>query len=226
MQEQENLASPGGVAIMVVRTLTTASSPDALLSSYQMGGIIPVADVIRVLNKAKVRFVLVGAYGLAQWRKESRATEDVDVVVATKQIKKAVGVLTDAFPHLEPVDLPVVVRLKERGTDDVLIDVMKPVQQPYCEVFKHTRTLSEQGEKYRIPTLEMAIVMKFCAMTSLYRAAEDKHRDAHDFIRMVKNNADIDKEKLSALGSLIYADGGKDVLKMVRKAKNGETLPL
>ena len=68
--------------------------------------------------------------------------------------------------------------------------------------------------------------MKFCAMTSLYRAAEDKHRDAHDFIRMVKNNADIDKEKLSALGSLIYADGGKDVLKMVRKAKSGETLPL
>ena len=198
----------------------------ALLSSYQMPGIIPVADVIRILNGAKIRFVLVGAYGLVEWRKETRGTEDIDVVVAVKQLKKAVRVLTEAFPHLEPVDLPVVIRLRERGTENVLIDIMKPLQQPYREVFKHAHIVSREGEKFRIPSLEMGMAMKFSAMTSLYRAVEDKYRDAHDFIRMVKNNPEIDDAKLSALGSLIYPEGGQDLLEMVRRAKAGETLRL
>jgi len=190
-----------------------------------MPGVIPVADVIRTLNESKVRFVLVGAYGLAHWRKESRATEDVDVVVAARQLKKALAALTEAFPILEAVDLPMVVRLRERGTEYVRVDVMKPVQQPYCEAFKHTHTLVLDGEKCKIPSLEMAIVMKFAAMTSVYRAVEDKYRDAHDFIRMVKNN-DVDEEKLTHLGSLLYAAGGKDVLDMIHRAKAGQTLPL
>jgi hypothetical protein len=198
----------------------------ALLSSYQMPGVIHVAEVIRVLNKAKIRFVLVGAYGLAEWRKEARGTEDVDIVVAAKQIKKAVKVLTDAFPQLEPVDLPVVVRLRERSTENVLIDVMKPVQQPYLEVFKHTHPATTEGEKYCIPTLEMAIVMKFSAMTSLHRAVEDKYKDARDFVRMVKNNQDLDLEIIASLACLIYPEGGKDILDMVGKAQRDEVLPL
>jgi hypothetical protein len=198
----------------------------AVLSRYQMASAIPVADVIKVLNESKIHFVLVGAYGLSEWRKEGRATEDVDVVVAVKQLKKAVKVLTAAFPELDPEDLPVVIRLRDRKTQDVLIDVMKPLQQPYREVFKHTYAATIQDQACRIPSLEMGIVMKFAAMTSLYRAVEDKYRDAHDFIRMVKNNPDIDNEKLVALASLLYPEGGKDVLEMVRKAKAGETLPL
>jgi hypothetical protein len=198
----------------------------ALLSRSQVPSVIPVVDVIRVLNRAKIRFVLVGAYGLAGWRKESRATEDIDVVVAAKQLKKAVQALVDAYPNLEPMDVPVVIRLRDRETHDVLIDVMKPMQQPYCEVFKHTRKETIEGETYRIPSLEMALVMKFSAMTSLYRAVEDKYRDAHDFIRMAKNNADIDADTLAELGALIYPEGGKDVLEMVRKARATETLNL
>jgi len=72
----------------------------------------------------------------------------------------------------------------------------------------------------------MALVMKFSAMTSMYRAAEDKHRDAHDFIRMVKINPNFDRAELAQLASLIYLDGGKDVLEMVRQARTGETLQL
>jgi len=138
-----------------------------------MPKVIAPIEVIRVLNKAKISFVLVGAYGLAGWKDEARGTEDVDVVVAAKHLKKAVKTLLEAFPHLEPVDLPVVVRLRERATQDVVIDVMKPLQQPYIEVFKHTHTVTSEGQTYRVPSLEMALVMKFSAMISLYRADED-----------------------------------------------------
>src|SRR6516225_552043 len=133
------------------------------LSSHQVEKGIPPQDIIRVLNGAKISFVLVGAYGLAGWKKEARATEDVDVVVAAKQVKRAVKVLCKAFPHLEPVDLPVVVRLRVRGTEFVAIDVMKPVQQPYRDVFKHTHAVTSGGQSYRVPSLEMAILMKFSA---------------------------------------------------------------
>jgi hypothetical protein len=196
----------------------------ALLSSMQMEKAIPPQDIIRVLNGAKISFVLVGAYGLAGWKKEARATEDVDVVVAAKQVKRAVKVLCKAFPHLEPVDLPVVIRLRVRGTEFVAIDVMKPVQQPYRDVFKHTHAVTSGGQSYRVPSLEMAILMKFSAMTSLNRATEDRYRDAGDFVRMVKQNPNLDSEKLAGLGTLLYPDGGKDVLELVRKTLAGETL--
>jgi hypothetical protein len=168
----------------------------------------------------------VGAYGLAGWRKEPRATEDVDVVVAARQVQKAVKVLCAAFPQLEPVDLPVVVRLRYRETEDVAIDVMKPLQQPYLEVFKHTHQVTSEGLTYRVPSLEMAVLMKFSAMTSLHRADEDKYQDAHDFILMVKKNTDLDEAKLQEIGELMYPDGGRDVVEMARKARAGEKLNL
>jgi hypothetical protein len=187
---------------------------------------MPLLDVVRTLNDAKISFVLVGAYGLVGWRKESRATEDVDVVVAARQVQKAVRVLCRAFPHLEPLDIPVVVRLRDKETGDVAIDVMKPVQPPYRDVFKHTQTVRSGGQTFRVPSLEMALTMKFSAMISLYRASEDKHRDAGDFIRMVKNNPDFNRGQLAELGSLIYPYGGKDAVELAEKALRGETLNL
>lgn len=196
------------------------------LSSFQMDKMIPPHEVIQTLNEAKISFVLVGAYGLSGWTKEARSTEDVDVVVAARQVKKAVAVLCEAFPHLEPVDLPVVVRLRDQESHEVAIDVMKPVQQPYRDIFHHTHKVKSDRQTYRVPSLEMAMMMKFAAMTSLYRAEEDKHQDAHDFIRLVKQNPEYDKDKLEELGSLMYSDGGKDVLELARKAEAGEKLNL
>ena len=186
--------------------------------------VVSYLDVIGVLNNSKIRFVLAGAYGLAGWRKESRATEDVGVIVAKQHSKKATKALTEAFPNLVARDLPVVIRFSDRESDDVIIDVMKPIQQPYCEVFNNTINVVEGKTKYRIPTLEMALAMKFSAMTSLYRADEDKFQDAHDFILMVKANIDIDDARLKEIGSLMYPDGGKDLLDMVNKVRRGEKL--
>ena len=62
---------------------------------------IPPLDVIRLLNGAKISFVLAGGYGIEGWRKESRATEDVDMVVATRHLKKPVMLLLiNEYPRL------------------------------------------------------------------------------------------------------------------------------
>lgn len=199
----------------------------AVLSRYQMPDkVIPLGKVLEVLNRAKVSFVLVGAHGLAGWRKKPRATEDVDVIVASKHLRKAVEALQAAFADLEPVELPMVIRMRDRDTQDVAIDIMKPLQQPYREAFKHTRSVEVEEQAVRIPSLEMALTMKFSAMISPYRAEEDKLLDAHDFIHMVKANREYDREKLAEIGTLLYAEGGKDVVEMARKALSGEQLVL
>src|SRR6266496_1849164 len=144
------------------------------LSGFSVENLIDPIDVVRTLNAEKISFVLVGMYGLGGWIHESRATEDVDVIVAAKHIKKAVKILLKTFPNLESDDNPVVVRLRDRETHSVHIDVMKPNQQLFREVFKHTSNVTSKGQTYRIPTLEMALAMKFAPMVSLHRRDAEK----------------------------------------------------
>ena len=101
---------------------------------------------------------------------------------------------------------------------------MKPNQQLFRAAFKHTRTLRSGGQAYRIPSLEMALTMKFAPMVSLHRRDEDKCQDAHDFIRMVRCNADVNAKKLEELGELVYPGGGKEIWEMVRRVRAGQKL--
>ena len=68
--------------------------------------------------------------------------------------------------------------------------------------------------------------MKFAPMVSLYRADVDKYQDASDFGRMALNTADLNLDKLAALGELVYPGGGKEILEMVRRVRAGEQLML
>jgi hypothetical protein len=196
------------------------------LSSYWREDMITPLQVITALNNAGVSFVLVGAYGLGGWLNEARATEDVDVIVAARHHKKAVQALLTAFPELEGDEHHVVTRLCDRQSKAVVIDVMKPSQQLLRDIFKHTKTVSSKGHDYRVPSLEMAIAMKFAAMISLHRRDKDKYQDAHDFIAIVEANPELDSEKLESLGEQVYPGGGAEVLELVRRAKAGEKLNL
>lgn len=210
------------VADVHADSLATAT----LLSSFQVAHAIPPSEVISVLQNEGISFVLVGAYGLGGWIQKPRATADVDVIVAAKHHKKALKALLAAFARLEAEDLPVVTRLRDRETQKVVIDVMKPNQQLYREVFKHTHTISSGGQTFRIPSLEMALAMKFAPMISLYRRDEDRFQDAHDFMYMVKSNHEIDLAKLEQLGDLVYPGGGKEIVEKVRQVRAGEKLNL
>ena len=198
----------------------------ATISGYFVPNLITPLVIIRVLNAANVRFMLLGAYAIAGWTRQPRATKDVDVLVAARGHKKAVAALLAAFPHLQAEDHEVVTRLRDPETGDVVIDVMKPNQPLYRDALKHTHPVESDGETYSIPSLEMALAMKFSAMISLTRADDKKHFDAGDFIRVVKANPEIDLKQLAALGELVYNGGGAEVVDMVRQVRAGEKLRL
>jgi hypothetical protein len=203
----------------------TSIDKSATLSAMQVPHVISPQDVIAVLNEAKVKFVLVGAHGLSGWVAKPRATEDVDVVVMDRHLKKATRALMAAFPGLEAQDEAVVIRFRDKASGEVAIDVLKQ-RELYREAFKHTRIVSASGRSYRIPTLEMALTMKFAAMVSPNRAEANRFLDAHDFIRMVQANKEVDRKKLAILGELVFSGGGPEVLEMVRKVHAGEKLIL
>jgi xanthine/CO dehydrogenase XdhC/CoxF family maturation factor len=183
-------------------------------------------EVIAVLNQAGIKFVLVGAHGLAGWMEAPRATQDVDVVVGPRHHKKAVRTLLAAFPHLEEFDLPVVTRLRDPETKAPVIDVIKPNQPLFRVALKHIHEVASYGQVYHVPTIEMALALKFAPMVSPVREDAKKYLDAHDFITMVKLHPDLDVTILEELGDLVYPEGGKELLEKVRQARTGEKLNL
>jgi hypothetical protein len=213
------LAATGGIH---AQSLATSSA----LSELYVPHLITPLEVIRVLNMAQVRFMLLGAHAVGGWTREPRATKDVDVLVATRGHKKAVRALLTAFPHLQMEDHDVVTRLRDPETGSVVIDVMKANQPLYRDALKYTHTVQSTGQTYAIPSLELALAMKFSAMISLTRSDDKKHFDAGDFIRIVKENAVIDLEKLHTLGQLVYNGGGDEIVEKVRQVRAGEKMTL
>src|SRR5262245_22333455 len=59
-------------------------------------------EVIKILNKARIKFTLVGAHGIAGWLVDPRASQDVDVIIHGRH-KEGVQVVRRAYPHL-PVE--------------------------------------------------------------------------------------------------------------------------
>ncbi|MEX2214120.1 MAG: hypothetical protein WD768_08335 [Phycisphaeraceae bacterium] len=182
-------------------------------------------DVIDVLNKAGVRFVLMGAHAMAGWLKgEARATLDVDVLIRKQHHKKAVAAISAAFPSLIAEENPVVTRFRDPALDVVVIDLMKPSHDIHAAVFENTVS---GGKSHDIPSLEMALASKFAAMMSPNRQQPRKLTDAGDFGNMTLANRDkIDREKLHSLGELVYPGGGVDIIAMMDDFLQGRPIKL
>ncbi len=105
-----------------------------------------------------------------------------------------------------------------------MIDVIKQNQPLFRVALKHVHSVRSGKRIYNIPSLAMALAMKFAAMVSPNRRDGDKHLDAHDFIHMIQSNSEIDMKLLMELGELVYTGGGDEVVEMVRSVRAGEKL--
>src|SRR5262249_3675232 len=158
-------------------------------------------EIIQVLNKAGIKFVLMGTHAMSGWRDEPRATQDVDVLVQKRFHRKAVTALGQTYPDLTVQDLPAVTRFLDPATGKSVIDLMRPMELVHRTVFKNTVPV---GDTHWIPNLEMALVCKYAAKISPNRLDDKQYIDAGDFINMVRTNQDdLDTEKLRQLGETV-----------------------
>ena len=172
-------------------------------------------EVIKVLNKARIKFTLVGAHGIAGWLEQPRASQDVDVIIHARH-KVAVQAVHKAFPELTVVDLAVVTRFIDPATKLAVIDLMKPQSDLHVEVRNCSVSV---GKTHSVPDLEMALALKFAAMDSPNREANKKRQDHVDFVSMVYAHGDeIADDRLFSLGEMVKNGGGKEILKLVKEA--------
>lgn len=189
--------------------------------SKMQGQEIGPSDVVKILQRAGVKHVLVGAHAISAWAGDPRATIDVDLIAARPS--QAQKVLAEAFPELTVEEHPVVIRFKREGRE--AIDVIRPISDPiFKEALKHSVKVRIGRMNIDVPRLEMALALKFSAMISLTRQTKDKYQDAHDFIAMAQHNPMIDYAKLKAFGEIVYPGGGPEILKLVDDAKAGRRL--
>jgi hypothetical protein len=189
--------------------------------SRMQGQEIGPTDVVKVLQKAKVRHVLVGAHAISAWAGDPRATIDVDLVASNPaQARKA---LESAFPDLAVEEQPDAIRFTWEGKER--IDVLRPSSSPlFKEALKFATKVKLGRIQVDVPKLEMALALKFGAMISGTRPTKDKYQDAHDFMAMIEHNKFVDLEKIERFGELAYAGGGKEILRLVKDARAGKRL--
>lgn len=212
--------------------MPTQATLDALVlrssawSKFLVKHMIAAHEVAATLSKAGVRFILAGAHANNAWAKHVRATMDVDILVFSKDHKKAVKAITSTYPALKMKDRDVVTRFSDPATNEVVIDLMKPKDRLLQEIFAKelVRRIRLEGVETDIPDLESALAMKFAAMAGVYRKREDKMQDAVDFARVTKANPQVDIDKLARLGDLVYAGGADEVRRLIQAIRKGEPL--
>jgi hypothetical protein len=196
------------------------------ITTWYVPEFVKPLDVARVLNKAGVPFLFIGTHAYGGWMREPRASADVDTLVAARRRRKAVLSLVAAFPQLTPEEEGAVTRLRHRQTRRALIDVWTPGRPLYREALKHTLQVRCGVQRYRIPSLEMALAMTFVPMVSLPDGNANKYLLAHDFILMALANLDIDDGQLLVLGERAFPGGGEQLVGAVNHVRSGEELHL
>jgi hypothetical protein len=179
---------------------------------------------VATLRRAGINCVLMGTHAINTYRDEARATQDVDVLVTKKDVRKAVRVLEEKFPYLEVIELSSVTRFLNSVSQKVVIDVMKPNSRAMQVVFRHTIAI---GKSHRIPTLEMALVSKFIAMTAPNRRRDKRAVDFGDFMNVVMNNRQtLDLEKLKKLAEAVRYGAGTNILQLIDDIEKGREIQL
>ena len=189
--------------------------------------------VIDVLVKAGVKkWVLMGLHGYVGYMPDPRATQDVDIMVAASERKRAVKAIQEAWPTLIVETYSEVVRFKDPNDPDLkgnprpTIDIMLPWAEFQQTILKDF-VVSDKKTKHRIPTLEAAIVAKFAAMVSVTRSMEKKEYDAGDFRRMVRTNFDlIDHEPLRLLAGQVWENGADEIERFLDIAMSNKPFSL
>jgi hypothetical protein len=180
--------------------------------------------IIAALNRAGINPVLMGTHGLVAYRSEPRATQDVDLLVTKKDVRKAVAVLEQEYPYLEVLDTSIVARMRDPVSQKVVIDVIKPASEAMKLVFRHTVKI---GKTHRIPDLEMMLVCKYLAMIAPNRRQDKRQVDLGDFINVIQNKrSSLDLGKLEHLADLVQPRCGQAILRIVADIDAGRPIRL
>ena len=183
--------------------------------------------VIDVLVKAGVKkWVLMGLHGYVGYMAAPRATQDVDILVSTRERKKAVEAIKAAWPMLIVEEFPEVVRFRDPndlgadGKPKPTIDLMLP-WTPFYQTILNSYVIIDEQTQHAIPRIEAALVSKYSAMVSDTRSMDKKEQDCSDFRRIVRANRKlIDIPSLRRLADEVWNGAADEIVRFLDIAVN------
>jgi hypothetical protein len=200
------------------------------LSQQQADDAVSPYELTAILNDGGIKYVLIGGHVLGYLTGAPRATVDVDVIVSSSHVEKAVKAIKARFPLLTPEDLVYNVRFNStlRGhVDPERIDVVRADNAFFQRVVeRYAAPIQSKGQQVFVPTVEAAIALKFAAAISPNRGGESKPQDRIDLLAIVRKNGQLNLDVLGELGDLIYAGGGVELRNFVRDVQAGKSVVL
>jgi hypothetical protein len=166
---------------------------------------------------------------------ETEKYPDVDLLVkAGRNHARAVNALRVLYPQLEVRSFAGVTAFFIPGEKTSVIDVTYPHRPDLEETLANPTWTenTEQGFRYRIPSLEEALANKYGAMLTPTRDLAKRMQDAVDFTQMVQHASDegqhpIDLERLETLAEKVWpGGGGEEVFRLVEQVKAGRAIHL
>jgi hypothetical protein len=228
----DELVSPGPAGhAYAVRTSTRVTSD--FRRQHRKGAMdITPQDVIDALNAGGVKdWVLMGLHGYVGYMPNPRATQDVDVMVPYGSRARAKKAIITRWPELVVRELSQVTRFADpadvdaQGRPKQVIDLMHP-WSPFQELILKEYVIVDPTTQHRLPTLEAALVSKYAAIISPFRAHDDKEQDAVDFRRLVKANHDrIREDDLRRLAGLVWENGADEIVRFIQLALADQPFP-
>jgi len=184
-------------------------------------------ELTAILSSHSISYVLIGGHVLGYLIGSPRATVDVDVLVSSSHVAKAVQAIKAKFPQLDAEDLRYNVRFSSRAAgghvDRERIDVVRSDNAFFKEILeKHAVPVNSKGQVIHVPSVEAAVAMKFAAAISPNRGDESRPQDRVDLLAIIRKHTSLDSRALQRLGDLVYPGGGKELCDLVTAIGEGK----
>ena len=233
-----NFSHDNGLPTKAVGRASGLATSTAISRSYRKDHrpkslFVEPQQVIEVLRAAGIKkWVLMGLYGYVGYLAAPRATQDVDILIASDESEAAVQAITRRWPKLIVDREAVVIRFRDPGEVAIdgetkhVIDLMLPSNECYTAILDKYHCI-DPSSGYPIPLLEAAMASKYSALVSPYRSWSKKSYDAGDLRSIILPNPDrIDRDLIVEIAELIFPGAGAELLEFIDLAINNKPFPI
>jgi hypothetical protein len=173
------------------------------------------------LQEAKADHTLVGGLAVGALSGKPRATVDVDLVMWQDDVERFLEALWEEFGEREVVRYRKLLRVAEPAIDVIVANGNSLREQTMSEGLR--QPIDYDGVGLLIPTLESAMVLKYAAIVSRDRSAEDALQDIADLGRLVASRPDVETEDVVRLARPLRTRSPKEVARVMERLKAGRS---
>lgn len=194
------------------------------LARQQHPDVLDPQAVVQAVCLQTTDYVLIGGHAISILLQRARATVDVDLVVPGDQAHQIAQAICRSYPGLELVDfaalgrgdnLRLAIPGRTQDKDGDRIDLIKD-HGVFALALKYRQRVRCGSGFLWVPSHEAAIGLKYAAIISSSRDAQDKEKDKMDFMALIvaTNNMRLQSTILDEFANIALAGSGDYELRL------------